>query len=172
MSNSKKILDVFPQVLRCQIDHTAPNYTEIEVPTGLAALRALQFRANTRTAIELLKVNWTHEAGAALGRVFMLLVATKPRITEANLSDSGVIGKDIHETAFVTTGGYSFPNHHCLDFTSGGIGRLITSDNLYIGVILTGATGAKTYHAQVTFRYVTISLQEFSDLKESQVTYE
>lgn len=167
-----KVIDVFPQVLRCKHVFTAGTYKELEVPTGLAALRAMQFRQNKRTAMEILKLVIQNEIIAGAGQSYITLLSTVSRTTEPNISDRGVLCKYRDHMHFVTSGCCADRRDAYIDLTCGGIGRLVTTDNLYLGANAAGVSGSKTLHAQIVFRYVSISLQEYSDIKESQITYE
>lgn len=171
-----KIIDVFPNVIRGILEQAAANgYVELEVPTGLAALRAQQFRQNKRTAMELLKWIIVVPPHILLQRSMVTLSTVSDAGAPRNLSERGTIYQ--YDRSVIgdgaAGGGLTMQQRdHTIDLTTGGIGQLVATDKLYVQFDTVANAAAEKLYFQLYFRYVSISLQEFSDIKEGQVTYE
>ncbi|MCK4529303.1 hypothetical protein KAW18_18220 [candidate division WOR-3 bacterium] len=171
-----KVIDVFPQVFRVKAEQPSANgFVEVQIPTGLAALRALQFRANKRTVVELLKIFYVipnpEDATSDLDRQFWTLATVSEASSPRNMSERGCIYQ--FDTVMKGSAGSAvFRRDGQIDLTGGGIGRLIATDNLYLQFDSESMIATGTMYMQILFRYVNISLQEYSDIKEGQVTYE
>lgn len=172
---TSKVLDVFPQALRCvAVQASNDAYVELQVPTGLAALRAQQFRQNRRTVMEIMKIMYViplpaTTAGDLDRYIFTLNTVSRDALSE--LSDRGCLYRfDRRLTG--DAGSTVWNRDGIIDLTSGGIGVLCCTDNLYIEFDTQSTAAENSLYIQIFFRYVSISLQEYSDIKESQITYE
>ena len=168
-----KVIDVFPNVMRGVIEQASANSNEeIVIPTGLAALRAQQFRQNKRTAMELLKFIIVSPEFEVLQRSLVSL-STVSSETARNLSERGCIYQFDQAIVGTAASGLAFTRRdQMFDLTAGGIGQLVCTDKLFIQWDTEGHSAAQKLYFQIYFRYVSISLQEFSDIKEGQITYE
>jgi len=166
-------LDIFPQPLRVLATQPSTNgFVQVQIPTGLEALRASENRGTKRTAMEILKIIHVIPMLVVAGDRFYWTLSTVSDTAPRNLSERGVIYQFDREFVGDASNGLARAQRdEILDLTCGGIGQLICSDNLYLQLDSEDLAGAQSMYMQIFFRYVKIGLQEFVDIAQSQMTY-
>lgn len=174
------IVDVFPNIIRGEITQSAANaYVQEEIATGLNAVTSadlMQQAAEKRkksgmpetiVGMELLKIKLqdlpTLDAAGEYFRVGVSTVSDDTAVQD--LKERGVLGRidRIYEGA-----GSIQELTGEIDFTAGGVGRLVCSRSLYIQLKTNGLASAVAMDFQIVFRYVNLTFYEFFQIQEGQ----
>jgi len=181
------IVDVYPNVMRGSFTQGGIDlFVEETILTGLSAVtsadlmqqaaedRKKKGMPDTIVAMELLKLRYhgmqTFNANGEYSRFGVSTVSEAAAAAVPNLNARGAIAReDKYFLAPTDTTGFQFYEiNEVIDFTSGGMGRIVASRNLYLTYDTNGAGAAHTIYYQLEFRYVNLNFYEFYQIQEGQ----
>jgi len=178
------IVDVFPNVIRGSLSQSeADAFAELNIPTGLSAVTTADLMQNaaderkskglpeTIVAMELLKMRYTAPILAvdnSYSRFAMSTISSAAEGEVPTLNNRGVIDRQDEICQFVTEGLNIQPLVKTMDFTSGGVGRIVASRNLFLSMDSAGTSAIQTSQFQLFFRYVNVNFFEFYQIQEGQ----